>query len=55
MNPLSTIVERILNGTLRLHPFEEVYVVLIDNWFDHKWLEFQSNHIDSDGWAGEPS
>ena len=47
-----TIVERILSGTLRLHQFEEVYVVLIDNWFDHKWLEFESSHIDSDelGW-----
>ena len=50
-----TIVERILNGTLRLHQFEEVYVVLIDNWFDHKWLEFQSNNIDSDelGWRAK--
>src|SRR5690348_3078703 len=47
-----TIVERILSGTLRLYRFEEVYVVLIDNWFDHKWLEFQSSPIDSDelGW-----
>ena len=47
-----TIVERILSGTLQFHPFEVVYVVLIDNWFDHKWLEFESNHIDSDelGW-----
>lgn len=46
------IVERILSGTLQLHPFEEVYVVLIDNWFDHKWLEFNSNKYDSDelGW-----
>ena len=50
-----TIVERVLNGTLRLHPFEEVYVMLIDNWFDHKWLEFQSSRIDSDelGWRNK--
>ena len=50
-----TIVERILNGTLRLHQFEEVYVVLIDNWFDHKWLELESNRIDSDelGWRAK--
>lgn len=50
-----TIVERILNCTLRLHPFEEVYVVLIDNWFDHKWLEFKSSHIDNDvlGWRAK--
>ena len=47
-----TIVERILSGTLQFHPFEVVYVVLIDNWFDHKWLEFHSNRYDSDelGW-----
>ena len=46
------IVERILSGTLKSHPFQEVYVVLIDNWFDHKWLEFNSNPIDNDelGW-----
>ena len=30
-----TIVERILSGTLQFHPFEVVFVVLIDNWFDH--------------------
>lgn len=50
-----TIVERILNHTLRLHPFEEVYVVLIDNWFDHKWLEFHSSHTDIDvlGWRAK--
>lgn len=50
-----SIVERILNGTLRLDQFEEVYVVLIDNWFDHKWLEFHSSKIDSDelGWRAK--
>jgi hypothetical protein len=50
-----TIVERILNGTLGLYPFAEVYVVLIDNWFDHKWLEFESSRINSDalGWRAK--
>ncbi len=34
------IVERTLNETVRLHQPGEVYVIQIDNWFDHKWLEF---------------
>ncbi len=46
------IVERIVNNTLQLHRPAGVYVVLIDNWFDHKWLEFNSNKVDNDanGW-----
>ena len=46
------LVERILDNTLQLHQPSDVYVVLIDNWFDHKWLEFDSNRKDSDafGW-----
>ena len=46
------IVERILNNILQLHHPAGVYVVLIDNWFDHKWLEFNSNKNDNDasGW-----
>ena len=46
------IVEQILDNTLQLHQPSDVYVVLIDNWFDHKWLEFDSNRNDSDafGW-----
>jgi hypothetical protein len=46
------IVERILNNTLRFHRPAGVYVVLIDNWFDHKWLEFDSNKNENDasGW-----
>jgi hypothetical protein len=48
----SSIVEQILGSILKSHQFEEVYVMLIDNWFDHKWLEFHSNQKDSDelGW-----
>jgi hypothetical protein len=42
------IVEQILDNTLQLHQPAEVYVVQIDNWFDHKWLEFDSNRNDSD-------
>lgn len=51
-NPFVAIVERVLNNTLELHHPDEAYVVLIDNWFDHKWLEFNSNKNDNDasGW-----
>ena len=42
------IVEQILKNTLQLHQPAGVYVVLIDNWFDHKWLEFNSNKNDND-------
>ena len=42
------MVEQILNNTLQFHRVAEVYVVQIDNWFDHKWLEFNSNKNDND-------
>lgn len=48
------IVEQILDNTLQLHQPAEVYVVLIDNWFDHKWLEFGSNKNDGDGSGWRP-
>ena len=50
-----TIVEQILRSTLLFHQSEEVYVVLIDNWFDHKWLEFDTSRIDGDelGWRAK--
>jgi hypothetical protein len=49
------IVERVLNHTLRLYRPDGVYVVLIDNWFDHKWLEFNSSKNDNDlsGWRNK--
>ena len=49
------IVERVLNNTVQLHHPAGVYVVLIDNWFDHKWLEFNSNKNDNDasGWRSK--
>ena len=54
-DPFVAIVERILNNTLQLTRPSIVYVVLIDNWFDHKWLEFNSNKIDNDssGWRNK--
>lgn len=53
--PFVAIVERILNKTLELHRPEEVYVVVINNWFDHKWLEFESSRTDNDtfGWRNK--
>ncbi len=49
------IVEQILINTLQLYQPAKVYVVQIDNWFDHKWLEFDSNSNDSDelGWRAK--
>jgi len=46
------IVESVLNNCLRINRPTDVYVVLIDNWFDHKWLEFESDRYDNDplGW-----
>ncbi len=46
------IVESVLNNVLRINRPSDVYVVLIDNWFDHKWLEFESHRNDNDafGW-----
>ena len=47
-NSFVAIVQQILDKTLQLHQSPEVFVVLIDNWFDHKWLEFGSSRNDSD-------
>ena len=49
------IVEQILNNTLQLHQPAEVYVLQINNWFDHKWLEFHTSRIDTDdlGWRAK--
>lgn len=35
-----TIVARVLNAAAELYRPEDVYVVQIDHWFDHKWLGF---------------
>ena len=34
------IVGRVISGLLSANPVEKVFVVRIDNWFDHKWLTF---------------
>lgn len=33
-------VERIVNGAVAAMGMCEVFVVRVDNWFDHKWLRF---------------
>jgi hypothetical protein len=45
-------VQSVLENVLRINRPTDVYVVLIDNWFDHKWLEFESSQSDNDalGW-----
>ena len=42
------IVQQVLNNTLRHVKPQYVYVVLIDTWFDVKWLEFGSSPWDSE-------
>ena len=34
------LVEHLLNEMVRHHQPDELYIVLIDNWFDYKWLKF---------------
>lgn len=35
-------VQRIVNGAVVALRVREVYLVHIDNWFDHKWLGWRS-------------
>jgi len=37
-----SVAQRILNGALAALQIREVYVVHVDNWFDHKWLGWWS-------------
>jgi hypothetical protein len=34
------LAQRIVNGAVATLQMREVYLVQIDNWFDHKWLGF---------------
>ncbi len=34
------LVSCLINGVVRRHDAEKLYLVHIKNWFDHKWLEF---------------
>jgi hypothetical protein len=37
------IAQRIVNGAIAALQVREVYLVHVDNWFDHKWLGWWSN------------
>ena len=37
-----SLAQRILNGAITTLQLHEVYLVQIDNWFDHKWLGWRS-------------
>lgn len=37
-----SLIQRILNGAVAETQTREVYLVQIDNWFDHKWLGWHS-------------
>jgi hypothetical protein len=37
-----SLAQRILNGAIITLQMREVYLVQIDNWFDHKWLGWRS-------------
>jgi hypothetical protein len=38
-----TLAQRIVNGAIAILQAREVYLVHVDNWFDHKWLGWWSN------------
>jgi hypothetical protein len=46
------LVQRIVNGALDALDVREVFLVHVDNWFDHKWLGWRSR---SEGELGVPS
>ena len=37
-----SLAQRIMNGAIAALQMREVFVVHIDNWFDHKWLGWRS-------------
>ena len=41
-NAFLSLAQRILNGAVNALQMREVYLVQIDNWFDHKWLGWRS-------------
>ena len=38
-----SLVQRIINGAIAAQRMREVFLVHIDNWFDHKWLGWRSS------------
>lgn len=35
-----SLAERIVNGAVAVLKIHEVYLLHVDNWFDHKWLRW---------------
>jgi len=48
-----SLVARILNGTAQCYRPDDIYVIQIDNWFDHKWVSFSGCRFSQCGtWLG---
>ncbi len=43
------LVSRILNGAIRCYKPTEIYIVQIDNWFDHRWRAFSGKSVGAVG------
>ena len=39
------LVNRVLDSAVRLYRPDDVYIVQIDHWFDHKWLAFSGKAL----------
>jgi hypothetical protein len=42
------LTQRIVNGAIAILRVHEVYLVQVDNWFDHKWLGWGSRWKNKD-------
>lgn len=42
-NDFVALIDLIVNGLLTRKPPDQVWVIHIDNWFDHKWLRYSGN------------
>ena len=43
------LASQLLNSLIRLHSPEEIYIVQIDHWFDHKWQYFSGKAVGAVG------
>ena len=41
----ASIVERIIDNLIRIYNFDEISIVKVKNWFDHKWLNYSGKSI----------
>ena len=42
-NDFVDLLNSLLNGLLAQHAPKQLWVIQIDNWFDHKWLRYSGN------------